>query len=323
MSSPRVRAHKNVGNYMTSKSAASAGYSNPTKSPGSRRSSIQSDVEQKSASGFSPSHQSRSRSRSSASSHVSATVNRGHGINASYVPALGSGKSIVEAVREMKNKLENAEEEVRREKQQRMRLQGVVADLEENLESSRSNTKQLEDLIAKLNRQDRELRVTLEQEAKRIEDLEFEKNAAMQAIRNKEHVAELERTANKALASAESAKAKLREEQSLQASLRSQCQEAQTLAKVAKELQLAAEARAEKAEKAIASSQARADSAFKRKQEIEVELSSSRDTISSLKFQVKSVSTQRDELLVNRADLEAQVEALRRELDSISSLFLS
>ncbi|GBG23906.1 Hypothetical Protein FCC1311_001252 [Hondaea fermentalgiana] len=236
--------------------------------------------------------------------------------------ALGPGRSVVDAVRELKERVAAAEENARKERTQRLALQGQVQGLVADLDASRANAKQLEKIIAKLNHEDRELRLALENDAKRIEDLEFAKSAALESHHSKPRNAELEKRANTAVAAAEAATARLREEQALHGSMRAQCREAQTRAKVAQELQADAEARAERAERALAAARTRSDVDSKDRAQLEIELSSARDTISGLHFQLKTTSAQREGLAADKADLEAQISALRRDLDAISSLFL-
>jgi len=233
-------------------------------------------------------------------------------------------QEIVEGIRGLRARADGAEVAARNAKEENLRLRGQLDDAIRDLKAAKADVKRLENIVVQLNIEEKTRLSSLEEAAKRIQSVEFEKQGfAARAQVAVQRAQETEKRTGEVLHSIQAARDRLRQEQSKYQALEARNKEMETLAKVAKKLQTDAEKRAQTVEAEKQKALTRADVAVRKRKEAELGLSAATETIQTLRFQLASTSKQRDEHASKSQDLETQLTKLQTELDSISSLFLS
>jgi chromosome segregation ATPase len=245
------------------------------------------------------------------------------GKSSGRAPALMTAKSITEAVQELRARASQGEERFRREQSLRQALQGQLEDARIKLEREQANSRRLESLVVKLSVRSKEQELLLDEESRLKEERDVEARRASARASEQAKRADATRSQIPELqATIESLRRELHEGKAAHEALQAKLREAETLARAARERQVQAERRAGDADEARRVADAKAEAASKTKASAEQELETIKAAQAETRFANKALTLQRDNEASKRRELEQQIAHLRRELDSVSSIFL-
>ena len=245
------------------------------------------------------------------------------GKSAGRAPVLMSAKSIAAAVQELRARASEGEERFRREQALRQTLQGQLEDARTKLEREQASSRKLESLVVKLSVRSKEQELLLDAESRLKEERDLEaRRACARASEQAKRADATQGQLPELHATVESLRREAQESKAAHEALQAKLREAETLARAARERQLQAERRAGEADEARRVAEARAEAALKKKSGAEQELEAIKAAQADTRFAIKALTLQRDNEAEKRRELEQQLGHLRRELDSVSNIFL-